>query len=112
MLPHISSCYDETQDFHAAGYTYFKGEFRRQYLSEDITRREQEALSFLERIDADIPSARQEFRAFWLSTAAEIKKYMNVSRFISRGERLLNCLVQSMSRCATHGSWKRTERSS
>src|SRR5258708_19122571 len=78
----ISNWYHETKILDTAGYIYFKGEFRRQYLSEDINRREQETLSFLGRIDADMPGARQEFKSFWLNTAADTKNYMNVSRRI------------------------------
>jgi len=77
--------YHETKIFQTAGYTYFKGEFRRQYLSEDIIRREQETLSFLERIDANIPDAKPDFKSFWLNTAADIKGYMNVSGCTPRG---------------------------
>jgi len=79
MLVILYQSYHETKKFQTAGYTYFKGEFRRQYLTEDIIRREQETLSFLERIDANIPGARPDFESFWLSTAADIKIYMNVS---------------------------------
>jgi hypothetical protein len=62
-----------------AGYTYFKGEFRRQYLPQEIARREEEIISFLERIDADIPGATQDFKVYTSNTAREIKGYMNVS---------------------------------
>jgi len=36
-------------------------------------------ISFLERIDADIPGAIQDFKVYTSNTAREIKGYMNVS---------------------------------
>lgn len=63
-----------------AGYTYFKGEFRRQYLADDVSRREQEIKSFLERIDANVPGTIQDFKLYRLNASREIKRYMVVSK--------------------------------
>lgn len=65
--------------FYTAGYTYFKGEFRRQYLPQGIARRQEEILPFIERIEADIPGAIQDFKHYTSNIAREMKRYMNVS---------------------------------
>jgi len=66
-------------DIDIAGYSYRKREVLRQYLVQDIEYREQEVLSFLRRIDADLPGAVNDFALYKSATAMELKKYTKVS---------------------------------
>ncbi|KAF9528094.1 hypothetical protein CPB83DRAFT_356333 [Crepidotus variabilis] len=85
MYPHVLESHPDHKDtlwpllrfsYQWSGYTYFKGEFRKQYLPNDVTQREHEVTSFLKRIDADISKADREYRVYRWSRVQEVRAYM------------------------------------